>query len=115
MDCIFCKIIAGEMPAKIIFENERVIIFRDHRPQAKTHLLVCPKKHYPTFMDTPNEEVAYLHKVCRKLAEYMQTENGFRMQINNGPKGGQIVFHLHVHYLSWIKDIGDEKIELELD
>ncbi|MCK5125406.1 MAG: HIT domain-containing protein [candidate division Zixibacteria bacterium] len=115
MDCMFCKIINKDSPAKIIFENDRVIIFKDYRPQADTHLLICPKKHYPTFLDTPPDELAYLHKVCGKLAEYLKIENGFRMTINNGPQGGQIVFHIHIHFLSWICDIGDKKIELELD
>ncbi|MFH1701709.1 MAG: HIT domain-containing protein [Candidatus Zixiibacteriota bacterium] len=114
MNCIFCDIINKTSPARIVFENERVIIFHDYRPQANIHLLICPKKHFATFMDAPNDEVAYLHKVCRKLAEYLKVENGFRMTINNGPKGGQIVYHLHVHFLSWIKELEEEKIELDL-
>ena len=115
MDCIFCKIIAKQAPSAIVFENDRVIVFKDHHPKADTHLLVCPKKHYPTYMDTPTEEILYLHKVCRKIAEYLRVENGFSLRINNGPQGGQIVFHVHIHFMSWIKDIKEDKIDLKLE
>jgi len=64
MNCIFCDIIHGKAPAKTVFENDRVIIFRDHRPQAPIHLLICPKTHYATFLETPAEEFNYLLKVC---------------------------------------------------
>jgi len=112
MDCVFCHIAAGQSPAGVVFENDRVIIFTDHRPQAKIHLLVCPKAHYPTFMDAPGEEVEYLFKVCRNLAETLSVEDGFRMVINNGSQGGQIVFHLHVHFLSWLKNLPPGGIEM---
>lgn len=115
MECEFCRIIRHHLPAAIVFENERVIIFKDYHPQAKLHLLICPKAHYSTFLDTPPEEIAYLFKVCRKLAEKLKIENGFRMMINNGPRGGQIIFHIHVHFLSGIKELGQEKIDLEVD
>ena len=115
MSCVFCAIIAGQAPADIVFRDDRVVVFKDHHPQAPTHLLVCPCKHYPTFLDTPPDEISYLFKVCRQLAETLQVENGFRMTINNGPQGGQIVFHLHIHFLSWIADIGDKKLDLAID
>lgn len=111
-DCIFCRIVAGTAPAKKIYENERVVIFHDHRPQATTHLLVVPKRHYATLLETPAEEVDYLLKVCRALAERLQVEEGFRLVVNNGPRSGQIVFHLHVHFMSWIRAVAPEKIEL---
>ncbi|NMC44044.1 MAG: HIT domain-containing protein [candidate division Zixibacteria bacterium] len=111
-DCIFCRITAGAAPAKIIYENERVVVFHDHRPQATTHLLVVPKRHYATLLETPAEEVEYLFKVCRALAERLQVEEGFRLVINNGSRAGQIVFHVHVHFMSWIKAVGLGKIEL---
>jgi len=112
-DCIFCKIIDRQAPSAIVFENDRVIIFKDHRPKANIHLLVCPKAHYPTFMDTPNDEIAYLLKVCHALAKKLGVENGFRMQINNGPRGGQIVYHTHVHFLCWLKSLPADKIDLD--
>jgi histidine triad (HIT) family protein len=102
-------------PADIVFENERVIVFKDIHPQAKIHLLVCTKAHYPTFMDAPADEIEYLFKVCRALAEKIGIESGFRMTINNGPRGGQIIYHLHVHFLSWIKNLEQKKIEIEVN
>jgi len=115
MACEFCEIIEGRKPAQVVFENDRVIVFKDHRPQAKSHLLVCPKAHYDTFLDTPPDEVSYLLKVCRSLAEYLEIQEGFRMIINNGPRGGQIIFHLHVHFLCHIRDLGDKKIDIKIE
>jgi len=112
MNCIFCDIIHGKAPAKTVFENDRVIIFRDHRPQAPIHLLICPKTHYATFLETPAEEFNYLLKVCRRLAETLGVQDGFRIIVNNGPQSGQIVFHLHLHFLSWVNRPGEEKITL---
>ncbi len=115
MSCVFCDIIARRVRADIVYENDRVIIFKDHRPQASIHLLVCPKKHYPTFMETPGDELVYIFKVCRALADKLKVQNGFRMLINNGPRGGQIVFHLHVHFMVWTKELAIEKLELNLN
>lgn len=115
MDCEFCAIIMRRLPADIVFENDRVIIFKDHRPQAAIHLLVCPKTHYPTFMEAPGDEVAYLFKVCRKLAETLGVENGFKMVINTGPQGGQIIYHLHVHFLSWLGELEDKKVDMRME
>ncbi len=112
MDCEFCKIIDRKLPAEIMYENDRVIVFKDYKPKARIHLLVCPRAHYDTFMDAPAEEVAYLFKICRRLAEKLQVENGFRMVINNGSQGGQIIYHLHIHFLSWMKDLDNDRIDL---
>lgn len=115
LECEFCHIVARRKQAAVVFENDRVIVFRDIRPQAKIHLLVCPKAHYATFMEAPPDEVGYLFTVCRALAERLKIENGFRMVINNGPQSGQIIYHLHVHLLSWLKNLEDETIILALD
>lgn len=115
MNCVFCDIIAHKIPANIVFENDRVIIFKDHRPQAKIHLLVCPKRHFATFMDTPADEISYLFKVCQVLADKLKVQNGFRMMINNGPQGGQIIFHLHVHFMVWMKDLDTDQIDLDIE
>ncbi len=115
LDCIFCKIITKSAPAEIVFENDRVIVFKDYRPQAKIHLLVCPKVHYRTFLDAPSEEISYLFKVCARLAEQLGVENGFQMLINNGPQGGQIVYHVHVHFMSGLKKLEPGKIEIDLE
>ncbi len=112
MGCEFCKIIDRKLPAEIVYENDRVIVFKDHRPQAGIHLLVCPKAHYDTFMDAPADEVTYLFKICRQLAEKLKVKNGFRIVINNGPQAGQIVYHLHIHFLSWTKKLDGDRIDL---
>ena len=115
MDCTFCKIIAGQLPAEIVYQDDRAIIFKDHWPKAPIHLLVCTKKHFPTFLETPPDEMDYLLKLCRALADNLKVANGFRLQINNGPESGMIVSHLHIHFLSWIGDPRFEKLELETD
>lgn len=115
MACEFCEIIGHRRKADIVWENERTIIFKDIHPQARIHLLVCPKEHFPTFVETPTHEIAYLFKVCRQLAETIGVENGFRLVIHNGPQGGQIIFHLHVHFMSHLKSLDAETIEMEID
>lgn len=115
MACDFCDIIAGKRNADIIWQNERVIIFKDIHPQARIHLLVCPKAHHPAFSETPIDEVAYLFKVCRKLAETIGVEDGFKLVIHNGPQGGQIIFHLHVHFMSQIKSLGSQTVDMTMD
>ena len=112
MSCVFCDIIHGNVPAEIIFENDRAIVFKDHWPKAPTHLLVCPKTHYATFLETQSEEFDYLLKVCRRLAETLRVQDGFRIMVNNGPQSGQIVFHLHLHFLAWGHRQGEAKITL---
>jgi histidine triad (HIT) family protein len=115
MSCVFCEIIAGQAPAAILYEDERVVIFRDHKPHARIHLLVCTRNHYATFLDAPAEEVTYVIKVCRALADKLKVQNGFRLLINNGPQGGQIIFHLHMHFMAWVGELPEGRIELELD
>jgi histidine triad (HIT) family protein len=100
MDCQFCKIIAGEAEAKVVHADDEVVVFADIRPQAPIHLLVCPREHIPTFMDAPPETVIRLLKTCRLMAERFKVQDGFRVSINNGPGGGQIIFHLHLHFKS---------------
>lgn len=111
-NCIFCQIIEHRAPAQIVFENERVIVFEDYRPRAPIHLLVCPKTHYPDFLSTPPKEVEYLFKICRALADKLKVEKGFRLMINNGAQAGQIVFHLHIHFISQLTENGDERLDL---
>jgi histidine triad (HIT) family protein len=101
MSCAFCDIIAGEGPAEIFYQDDEVIVFHDHRPQAPIHLLICPRKHYPNFLSAPPEVHAKLtetaQEVSRKLGDKAKE---FRLQINNGSSWGQIVFHLHYHFLA---------------
>jgi histidine triad (HIT) family protein len=100
-NCIFCRILAREAPATFRYETDEVFAFDDHHPHAPTHVLLCPKAHYPTFMETPPEVLAILGAEIQKLAKHLGCDqNGFRLMVNNGRESGQIVFHLHYHLLS---------------
>ncbi len=102
-DCIFCKIIAGEIPATLEYEDEHVIAFKDINPQAPVHFLVIPKKHVPKIGDLPDTDPELLnhlmrasHHLAKKLGIF---EDGYRLVINSGDNGGQTVYHLHIHVL----------------
>ena len=102
MDCIFCKIAVGEIPAEKVYEDERALIFRDIHPCAPTHLLAIPKEHITSAADinTSNADViAHLFTVIAQVAKDSGLENGFRVVTNNGKDGGQTVGHLHFHLL----------------
>jgi len=100
-DCIFCKIVAGEIPAEKIFESERVLAFRDIEPSAPTHALVIPKEHLESLANLNDSELAgELLAACRAVAEKEGIlESGFRVITNIGKEGGQAVPHLHFHVL----------------
>ncbi len=98
-DCIFCKIVAGSIPAKKIYEDDDVIVFNDIKPNAKVHFLIVPKLHLATLADCNETHQALLGKMLllgSKLAKG-QGLTGFKTLINNGRDGGQEVFHLHAH------------------
>ena len=103
---LFEKIIAREIPAEIIFEDERVLAFQDISPQAPTHILVIPKKPIPRVGEANGEDEALLGHLlltAQRVADELginSTEEGFRLVINNGKLGGEAVPHLHVHLLS---------------
>ena len=103
MDCLFCKIRDGQVPAKIVHEDERAIAFRDINPQAPLHALVVPRKHIPTLLDlTPDDNalIGHLYQVAVKLArEAGFADDGFRTVFNCGKNAGQSVWHLHLHVL----------------
>jgi histidine triad (HIT) family protein len=101
-DCPFCKIIAGQLPAKKVYEDDRVFVFEDIRPQAPTHVLIIPRKHIIDLKHAQLEDaeiIGYLHLVAAKLARERQIEDGYRTVANVGPRSGQSVFHLHLHLL----------------
>ncbi|MBE3553511.1 MAG: histidine triad nucleotide-binding protein [Thermicanus sp.] len=102
-DCIFCKIIDGEIPSKKVYEDDRVVAFHDINPIAPVHVLVIPKKHIPSLLDLKEEDkelVGYLHLVIQKVAKEMGVDrDGFRVVTNTGPHGQQTVFHLHYHLI----------------
>jgi histidine triad (HIT) family protein len=102
MACLFCKIIAGEIPSKKVFEDDLTYAFRDINPQAPTHVLVVPRKHIASLAVASAEDqelLGYLHLVAARIANSEGLSKGFRTVINTGPDGGQTVDHLHVHLL----------------
>lgn len=103
-DCIFCKIIKGEIPSQKILENEKVLAFRDLHPQAKEHILVIPKFHITSVAHLEKSEMAVMEDLYRatlEIADKMGFRNtGFRTVVNTGQEGGQTVFHLHMHILA---------------
>ena len=102
-DCLFCKIIAGEIPADIVYESDAAIAFRDINPQAPTHVLVIPRKHIATINDLqPGDEavVGNLFLAAKKIAvDEGIAEPGYRVAMNCNEAAGQTVFHLHLHLL----------------
>ena len=99
---VFQKIIAGEIPADIIYEDEQCLAFHDIAPQAPTHVLIIPRKPIRSVADLQDEDgelVAHLWKVIRNLAEKLELQNGYRVIVNCGRDGGQEVEHLHYHLL----------------
>ena len=101
-DCLFCAIVAGDVPSTKVLETDRVLAFRDIAPQAPTHVVVIPKEHYIDLADLAASDPAYLGEVFAAavaVAEQEQLAGGHRIITNTGPDSGQTVFHLHVHVL----------------
>jgi histidine triad (HIT) family protein len=101
-NCLFCKIIAGKIPTKKVYEDELVFAFEDINPKAPTHVLIIPKKHIVgvnTLTADDLEIVGYSHMIAAKLARERNIEDGYRTVYNVGPRSGQSVFHLHLHLL----------------
>ncbi len=102
--CLFCKIVAKEIPADVVFENADVVAFRDIHPAAPTHILVIPREHLSGLQDAKAEHAALLGRTLASAAQVAQEQglvrDGFRTVINTGPNAGQTVFHLHVHLLA---------------
>ena len=100
-DCLFCKIAAKQIPAKMVYEDADVFAFEDISPQAPTHILVCPKKHFASLEHATAEEEAALGKVALTVAKIAKERKlgSYRTVINTGGGAGQTVFHLHLHLL----------------
>ncbi|MGW4162730.1 histidine triad nucleotide-binding protein [Streptomyces sp. NPDC004788] len=102
-DCLFCKIAAGEVPATIVRETETTVAFRDINPQAPTHVLVIPRRHYPDAASLAAAEPMVAADVLREAGEVAEQEkidgSGFRIVFNTGAGAGQTVFHAHAHVL----------------
>ncbi len=103
MDCIFCKIIAGKIPSEILYQDEQVIAFRDIHPIASTHLIIIPKRHIPSLTHLSEEDLplmGYMVNIANQLAKREGiAEGGYRLVINCGKEGGQLVPHLHMHLI----------------
>ena len=103
MDCLFCKIVAGEIPADIVYESDDAIAFRDINPKAPTHVLVIPRQHISTINDIAVEDEALVGKlftVAREIASADGVaEDGYRVTMNCNEAAGQSVFHIHLHVL----------------
>ncbi len=102
-DCIFCKIVAGEIPAGRVYEDDRAVAFKDINPQAPTHALVIPREHVASLNDADESHEALLGHLllvaARVARQEGHAEGGYRTVINTGPDAGQTVFHVHVHVL----------------
>ena len=102
-DCLFCKISQGEIPAKLVYEDELVVAFNDINPQAPQHFLLIPRKHIRTTLDLSEEDAAligHIYLVAGKIAtQFGFAEEGFRVVNNCNEGGGQVVWHLHFHLL----------------
>ena len=102
MDCIFCKIIKGEIPSEKVYESENVIAFKDINPMAPVHILIIPKTHIEGANALDKDNVAVVSEImlaARQIAESFNLENGWRIVTNVGEDGGQTVKHLHFHIL----------------
>ena len=102
MDCIFCRIAAGEIPSKKAYEDDEVLGFHDINPQAPVHVLFIPKRHVATVNDIPDGDLVAgkLVLAARKTAKELGVaENGYRLVMNCNKDGGQVVFHLHLHLM----------------
>lgn len=103
-DCVFCKIIKGEIPSEKVYEDKEVIAFKDIQPAAPIHILVIPKKHIENLLEVKEEDsylIAHIYQIINKIAKDMNIEKeGFRVIVNCGKDAGQEVMHVHFHLLA---------------
>jgi histidine triad (HIT) family protein len=104
MDCLFCKIIAGEIPSTKLYEDQFSYAFADVDPKAPVHILVVPKQHIRSLAEVGDDDqhlalLGHLHHATREIARAQKLDSGFRVVINTGPDGGQTIDHLHFHLL----------------
>ena len=110
-DCIFCKIVKGEIPSNKVYEDDEILAFKDINPMAPVHILVIPKKHIESANDISEEDellIGRMFTVIKKLAKENNLDNGYRIVNNCGEDGGQAVKHLHFHLL------GGRKLKIEV-
>ena len=103
IDCIFCRIISGEIPSDILYQDNEVIALRDINPQAPTHILIMPKEHIPSLAEITIDHRAIVGHMVFVASELARSEGissrGYRLVLNSGPESGQEVLHLHLHLL----------------
>lgn len=103
MSCIFCKIVAGEIPSEILYQDDDVICFRDVAPQAPTHMLVIPRKHIGSIAELEEHDTTLAGKILVTATQMAReqgiSESGYRVAMNCGDEGGQTVGHIHMHVL----------------
>lgn len=104
-DCLFCKIVKGEIPSTKVYEDEKVVAFKDIEPIAPIHILVIPKEHIQSLIELKNDELlVHIFKVIKQVAkETGMSEKGYRVLTNIGEDGGQAVKHLHFHVMGGTK------------
>lgn len=102
-NCVFCKIIRGEIPSNIVYQDEDVVAFPDINPATPVHLLIVTRKHIPSLAEMSKVDIPLVGKMVKaanKLAqEHGISERGYRLTINSGPESGQVVPHLHMHFM----------------
>jgi histidine triad (HIT) family protein len=103
MDCVFCKIVKKEIPAKVVYEDDQIMAFHDINPQRKVHVLVIPKKHIPTLNDLTEEDKELMGHLIVKIPQIAKmlgiAEDGYRVIVNTNKHGGQEIYHIHFHIL----------------
>ena len=102
VNCVFCKIVRKEAPAGIVYEDAQTMAFMDIRPVSEGHMLIIPKQHFEDVFDTPEEIVAYVHRITKRIAAAVKEATGaegISIVQQNGKAAGQDIFHLHVHII----------------
>ena len=103
MSCIFCQIAEGAVPSTVVFKDDKVVAFRDIHPQAPVHIVIIPVEHFTNLTDTRGDDlglIAYIFSIANDLARSEGiADKGYRIAVNSGKEGGQVVQHLHFHLL----------------
>ncbi|CAO3645921.1 unnamed protein product [Mucor hiemalis] len=121
--CIFCKIVRKEAPARVLYEDDQVMVFLDASPLSKGHTLVIPKKHYGTLLDIPSNELVHvtskIQPIAKTLLKVLEDTTDFNVLQNNGPSASQVVNHIHFHIiprpagsLSWLNDQAIKRVKM---
>jgi histidine triad (HIT) family protein len=101
-DCLFCNIAAGKIPSEMVYQDETIFAFKDIHPKSPVHILIIPKKHITSLSDIKTDELpvtAHMLEIANKIAKQTGTGKGYKLVINTGKEGGQVIMHLHMHLL----------------